>query len=252
MLFRKETRPLWFRALNAVPVMFVLALIIFEVSVYLRHIKVVRSIPFGFSAMLVLITYLKTVWTCPGVVVVDHSSSNNQQSSYCHECQRVKPPSYHHCKVCNTCIRRMDHHCPWVGNCVGEHNRKYFYQFLMWTLVATGQILFDEGVGMIIKSLHRGGSMAIAKLGALTVFSAVFLLACVQTYLLCIGMTSVELVKYWDGELQSGSSSRSSCLQNWRDVMGPRMIDWICPTTPQYDNPSRSSEYRPVGVELTV
>ena len=251
MLFRKETRPLWFRLMNAVPVVFVLALITFEISVYLHHNgeNLKRSIPFGVSAMLVLITYLKTVWTCPGVVVVE-SSSSNQQSSYCHECQRVKPPSYHHCKVCNTCIRNMDHHCPWVGNCVGEHNRKYFVQFLMWTLIATGQIIADGGVEMLLKALHRGGLMAIARIGAVSVFLAVFLLACVQTYLLCIGLTSVELVKYWDGELQSRSSR--SCLQNWRDVMGPRIVDWIFPTTPQYGNPSRSSEYRPVGVELTV
>jgi len=46
------------------------------------------------------------------------------------ECQRPKPPRCRHCSTCRECILKFDHHCPWLGNCIGWANQKLFVLFL--------------------------------------------------------------------------------------------------------------------------
>eukprot|EP00668_Euglena_longa_P000291 GGOE01000386.1.p1 GENE.GGOE01000386.1~~GGOE01000386.1.p1 ORF type:complete len:242 (-),score=48.16 GGOE01000386.1:152-877(-) len=53
-------------------------------------------------------------------------------SKYCKHCRLPKPSRSHHCHACNACILKMDHHCPWIGGCVGYHNHRYFILFIVY------------------------------------------------------------------------------------------------------------------------
>lgn len=65
-------------------------------------------------------------------------TSNGILIKVCSKCRAWKPPRTHHCMICNRCVLKMDHHCPWINGCVGYYNQRYFIGFLCHLLVGTG------------------------------------------------------------------------------------------------------------------
>jgi hypothetical protein len=67
-------------------------------------------------------------------------------NSICPDSRLIKPPRAKYCMVCNRCVDRFDHHCPWLNICVGRNNLKFF-QFYIFTHVL---LLFTVIISLLL------------------------------------------------------------------------------------------------------
>ncbi|XP_033757625.1 palmitoyltransferase ZDHHC16B-like [Pecten maximus] len=86
----------------------------------------------------IVFNYIMAAFTNPGTPPIEIPET----VSICRKCIAPKPPRTHHCSVCDKCILKMDHHCPWLNNCVGFYTHRFFFLFCCYMFCGALYVCF--------------------------------------------------------------------------------------------------------------
>ncbi|XP_028913764.1 palmitoyltransferase ZDHHC14 isoform X2 [Ornithorhynchus anatinus] len=176
---------------------------------------------------------------------------------YCFTCKIFRPPRASHCSLCDNCVERFDHHCPWVGNCVGKRNYRFFFMFILSLSFLTVFIFAFVITHVILRSQHSGFLNALkdspaSVLEAVVCFFSVWSivgLSGFHTYLISSNQTTNEDIKgSWSNKRgkenfnpYSHGNIFTNCCAALCGPISPSLIDrrgYVQPDTPQPVVPS--------------
>ncbi|XP_030644309.1 palmitoyltransferase ZDHHC18-B [Chanos chanos] len=216
---------------------------IFDCPFLVQHLASCIPAIGGVLFVFVIISLLQTSFTDPGILPratpdeaadiekqIDNPGSSssyrppprtkevliNQQVvklKYCFTCKIFRPPRTSHCSLCDNCVERFDHHCPWVGNCVGKRNYRFFYTFIVslsfltafiFGCVTTHLALRSQGGNGLVFALQASPASAVELVVCFFSVWSILGLSGFHTYLVAANLTTNEDIKgSWSGK--SGS-----------------------------------------------
>lgn len=136
------------------------------------------------------------------------------KQSFCHTCFNYRPPRSKHCSHCDNCVLRFDHHCQWLGNCIGLHNYPYFVVLVCSATVFVLQCCYVVSIVLGNSASGKYGEgeadlfdwltvicanikLVVLFLFCVVLFVAVLLLSIYHTVISMQNLTTNEHVKYY-------------------------------------------------------
>ena len=169
-----------------------------------------------------LVFLLYTILSCsnPGKMVnhdyvdlLDIVENGNEIEDFCPDCLVKTKFRSKHCLVCQQCVEEFDHHCFWVGNCIGKKNYTLFFIFLIYillnslfTIVINIYYLITE----IRKESIKEGSTAFPGFyfGDIFIYNKIFrIIVSVCIFIICI-LFFIPLVNLFKMQLNTAIEKR--------------------------------------------
>ncbi|XP_028281945.1 palmitoyltransferase ZDHHC18a isoform X2 [Parambassis ranga] len=244
----------------------------FDCPFLVKHLTVFIPVIGGVLFVFVVVSLLRTSFTDPGILPratpdeaadierqIDTSGSStyrppprtkeiliNQQVvklKYCFTCKMFRPPRTSHCSLCDNCVERFDHHCPWVGNCVGKRNYRFFYSFIIslsfltsfiFGCVITHITLRSQSGKSIVQAIQESPASVVELVICFFSIWSILGLSGFHTYLVASNLTTNEDIKgSWSskrGAEESGNpythnSIITNCCATLCGPMPPSLID---------------------------
>lgn len=118
------------------------------------------------------------------------------------------PPRAKYCKICEIYVAKYDHHCVWIGNCVGEKNQLDFllflfveFLFLLYCLIVCFNVCYRMATTLSHASeTSVGNVISLVIILPTAITNLIFMLfPCIMfghnLYLVCLNQTSYESYK---------------------------------------------------------
>ncbi|OMJ83643.1 hypothetical protein SteCoe_15369 [Stentor coeruleus] len=151
--------------------------IVFMLPHFALELSIISLIVFIVNFVLFLLVHQKN----PGFVKQKQGQNiiklyqTKYYDSICPFCEIQKDCTTFHCHHCEKCIRKYDHHCPWIRNCVGQGNISTFIAFInfccldflytsMLGVLDYFDMLQDERKFLKYKSYHKEFGLAVTGL----------------------------------------------------------------------------------------
>lgn len=256
------TTPMWFNKdpLGVICAVFVYVLVlggdllVLSILSFDTFVEVFFFFIFNSFVALAIWSHLKAMLSDPGVVslkpageqleIIDRRSpkmKNGELVTTCLKCRSYKPLRAHHCSTCGRCVRNMDHHCPWVNNCVGLGNQKFFILFVAYICISS-----FVGLGLLVFRLYYCGRMNwtgsctytdswspihFILVGVESIVFSLFtlIMLCDQVCGINNDTTTIEKIQHVEGPV----GNKGSFISRLQRVFGrPTSWKWLVPVTP--------------------